>query len=171
MFGKRTDSGPGAWIRDHGWLLATCVTFVILLAITVQITSRDESTNLENGLLQFILFAAGVMFSFYSGRQTVRATTQEVLRPHGTKSVRRLLTLLAGIQTFSVVIDQERIAIEDAADPEANTVSLAAATHSFNVIQSHIPGEIRTVGDALEDWRDVVPEQVDELMREQSPDV
>jgi hypothetical protein len=37
--------------------------------------------------------------------------------------------------------------------------------HALNVVQSRIEGELRTAGNALEDWRDVVPDEVESVLR------
>jgi hypothetical protein len=154
-------------LDKHGWLFATIVVLGGLLLLTILVTSREDATNLENGLLQFIFLGAGVGFSFYTARKSAQAAAVEVLRPHGAKSVRRLLTLAAGIQNYSVVIDKERAMLVDLA--QQGQVPVNYASHSLDVVQAHIDGELRTVSDALEDWRDVVPEEV-QLVEEGQPD-
>jgi hypothetical protein len=160
---KRTRGGSREWLSAHGWLIATVGVFVITLVATVALTARPKATNLENGLFEFVLFLAGVAFSFYSGRRSIQAAASEVLRPHGKKSVRRLLHLAAGLQKLYVVIDRERTAASEVAENHQGSLTLVAVNHHFDVIQGHIEGELRTVGDALDDWRDVVPEDVESV--------
>ena len=148
--------------RSYGWLVATVVVFAGLLAVDIVVTSRDDATEFENGLVSFIFFAAGVIFSFYSGRQFARIA----LKRDGQKSVRRILNLVGGMQGLSIAIDQEREYTRAiGGGDDAGNVSIGHVDHTFDVLQREIARELTTVADALEDWRDIVPEAVEDVER------
>lgn len=144
------------------WGIATTIVFAVLLGTTVLLT-RAGATNTENALWQFILFGVAAYLSYYFGKKSIKAGVNEVLRSHGRKSVRRIENLAAGIGDYATVIDKEGAAFEDVARRNRGKVPLYDAAHSLSVIRSQIDGEIRTAADAIEDWRDLVPEEVREL--------
>ncbi len=51
-------------------------------------------------------------------------------------------------------------------DPTDETLPLYYLDHAFDLLESQIAGELRTVSDALEDWRDIVPEEVEAMEAE-----
>ena len=139
-----------------------------LLLLTIWITGQEDMTNLESGLLQFILFAAGIAVSFYLGRRSVSEAAQEVLRPHGRKSVRRIVNLAQGITSFRHVIHEQRQLLSEQAAANAGQVPLGQVEHTFATLEVVIAGQLRTAADAVEDWRDVVPAEVTAL--EENPE-
>jgi hypothetical protein len=142
------------------WLLITAVVGAGLLAATIWLTGQKDMTNRENGLLQFIFFAAGVALSFYFGRQSVVEAAQDVLRPHGRKAVRRIVNLAQGITSFATVIREQRSLLADQARASSGQVPFEQVEFTFNTLDIVVAGQLRTAADAIEDWRDIVPDEV-----------
>lgn len=139
------------------------VTWAVLLALTIWLTSEKDMTAREEGLFQFIFFTVGVVISFVLGKQSVADAAQDVLSPHGRKSVRRIVNLAKGLGSLSVVIRQQRILLEEQADSNQGQVTFTQVSNTFDTLDVVIDGQLRTVADAIEDWRDVVPEEVQAL--------
>jgi hypothetical protein len=138
------------------------VMLVILLAATIVFTTGDKMTNRERGLLQFIFFAAGAVVAVDVGRQSIKAGARDLLRAHGKKAVRRIVTLAGGLQDLASVIQKERSRIDDRS-PGDETVSASEIEGTLDTLEMQTRGQLRMVADAIEDWRDVVPEDVEEL--------
>jgi hypothetical protein len=149
--------------RSMAWLLVTCVVGAGLLALTLWLTSSSDVTDRENGLLSFIFFASGVALSFYFGRQSVAEAAQDVLRPHGKKSVRRIVNLARGISSFGTVMNEQRALLSDQASANSGQVPFDQVQYTFNTLETVVAAQLRTAADAIEDWRDVVPDEVTAL--------
>lgn len=143
-----------------GWPLITgAILIVILLALTIIVTGNRDSTNLENGLVQFIAFGFGTAIAIGIGYVSAKEQAREIVRPHGRKAVRRIVTLGSGIQAFRALIETEWQRMEHQA-AESGQVEAFEVQKTFEVLSSQVAGQLRVVEDAIEDWRDVVPEEV-----------
>lgn len=147
------------------WALSSVAVFAALLGLTLFLTSGPEFSEREDGLLQLIFLAVGIFYSFVAGRRSARAAAADLLRPKGRSAVRTIRSLVAGIHGFSLAVDGERESIRAIAAESEDLVPLIHVEHALNVVQSRIEGELRTAGNALEDWRDVVPDEVESVLR------
>ncbi len=115
-------------------------------------------TNLESGLLQFFAWLTGLIGSFIFGRQSAREAAREIIKPHARSAFRRLLSLYRSLYRVADDIESSQN-FGSHEDYQAILAKLGA-----------IVGEqLDTAEDALEDWRDIVPEDVEELRKELSP--
>lgn len=158
MAGNRQASKFAEFFRSHGWTVSAVGIFLLLFGANVAITTKKNPSDLEQGLLNFILFGAGVAFSWYSGRRL----GDLALKRDGRKSIRRLLNLAGGMQNTSLQIDAEREFAQRTASTN-NEVSLDVVQHSYSNIQRSVNRELTVVADAIEDWTDVVPETVSDV--------
>jgi hypothetical protein len=132
---------------------------VVLLALTILISVLPTTEGLASGLLQFLLFVISTAISIGVGFFSASTQGKEIVKPHGRKAVRRIVTLGNGIRSFAEVLQTERIRMGRQAG-DSGTVDLREVETTFVVLESQIQGQLRTVVDAIEDWRDVVPEDV-----------
>ena len=114
-------------------------------------------TNLESYFLQICGALIGIAVSFYSARLSVREAAREIIKPHARSAFRRLLSLYRSISEVGRIIELSR-----------NAESL----DSDKVILAELKGivfwKLVTADDALEDWKDIVPDEVKELDRKLS---
>jgi hypothetical protein len=136
-----------------------------LFALTVLLTSRENVSEYEQGLLQFILFAAGAGLTYFFGALSVKAEAQDLIQRDARKAVRRIVNLASGVQDFAVALKRESDRVLVVAAENDGLVPGATAQAAFDALAGHIPGQLRTLEDAIEDWRDIVPEQVADLER------
>ena len=98
---------------------------------------------------QVVSLALGVYGSYKFGQNAARAAAQDVIRPHARSAVRRLLAWRDSLLSLSVRIEDFRL---DGEDPRLDIIQV--------IIEEQLPA-----GDfAIEDWRDIVPEEVDEIV-------
>lgn len=152
-------------LRLFRWSILAVVVFVGLLVLMLLFTG-NENTNRENGLYQFIFFSAGVGFSFFSGRQSARVAAADVLRPHAKAAMRRLTNLGAGIRGFGEALNAERRYIETEAENNGGMVPATHVTQAHEMLSIQIQAQIRTTTDAMEDWREFVPDEVAAVERQ-----
>jgi hypothetical protein len=129
---------------------------VAVLALDVAVSTRKHATTLEIGLYNFIALAVGIGVSYWVGQRSAEKAAADVAKPHGLKAVRRLRNTAAALQDLSTAIDDYGGRVHDLAmrkKLEPEYIELA-----FDSLTRQSVGPLRTVVDALDDWRDVVPE-------------
>ena len=132
-------------------LLLFSIGVSVILAYTA--TTRTLS-GLESTLWQIFVFSAGLAGSFIFGRQSAREAAREMIKPHARSAFRRLLSLYHSLSRAATAIEasQRSESHEDA--------QMALAKLEVIVVE-----QLAVTDDALEDWRDIVPEDVEELLQ------
>ncbi|MYA99802.1 hypothetical protein F4X90_09005 [Candidatus Poribacteria bacterium] len=132
-------------------LLIVLIGLVVLLCL-VYIITDPPLTDLENILLQVIFLAVGCSVSFFVGQKSVEKAAKEIIKPHARSAFRRLISLYESLSRASTEIQS----LDNSESLEDYRVALA----KFDAI---VTEQLNTADDALEDWRDIVPEDVEEL--------
>ena len=137
-------------------LLLFSIGVSIIFAYTA--TKRTLS-GLESTLWQIFAFVGGLAGSFIFGRQSAREVSKEMIKPHARSAFRRLLSLYHSLSRAATAIESAQIldSYED------DRVALAR-------LEEIITEQLSTADDALEDWRDIVPEDVEELEQKRQSD-
>jgi hypothetical protein len=135
---------------------------LVLLGLTIAVTGKAKPTGLENGLLQFIFFASSVAVALLLGYLSAKEQAKEIVRPHGRKAVRRIVTLGTQIRSLGSVIQVERERLAHQAQA-GKGLEAYEVEKTLEVLSTQLEGQLRTIDDSIEDWRDVVPEEVSAL--------
>ena len=138
-------------------LLLFSIGISIILAYTA--TQRTLS-GLESALSQIFAFAGGLVGSFIFGRQSAREAAREMIKPHARSAFRRLLSLYHSLSRAATTIEAAQISDSH----ENDQVALAR-------LEEIIAEQLSTADDALEDWRDIVPEDVGEVEQKRQFDI
>lgn len=136
---------------------------VILFALTVVVTANEGASELSKGLLQFIFFVAAAVLAVDLGRQSLRRATADILKPHGRKAVRRIVRLGQGIGSFSGVIATQQDLMKERGASNNGKVDVFEVEGAFATLEAHVNAQLGIVQDAIEDWRDVVPAEVEAI--------
>lgn len=141
-------------MKNINWILAGLLIIMSLSisALVVYTTTTRTLTTVESILWQVFALTAGLAGSFIFGRQSAREAAREIIKPHARSAFRRLLSLYQSLRRA------------------ATTVELAQQSDSyekhevaFAKIEVIIVEQLAATDDALEEWRDIVPEDVEEL--------
>jgi hypothetical protein len=128
------------------------IVLSILVAIVFTVVATDRAlTALEGTLLQVFSLASGLAGSFIFGRASARSAAREFIKPHARSAFRRLISLFKSLS---------RVATDINASVGGNAAELKSLALRLQAI---VVEQIATADDALEDWRDIVPEDVEEL--------
>ncbi len=123
-----------------------------LVSFFVYLTLTRTLTKLEIVLLQFIFLAIGFGVSFWVRQKSVEKAVKEAIKPHARSAFRRLTSLYDSLLRASTVL---------------RTLNASPSPDDYRIIFSKLDAivteQLNTTDDALEDWRDIVPEDVDEL--------
>lgn len=109
-------------------------------------------TSFESILLQAFALAMGILGSFIFGRQAAGKAAREIIKPHARSAFRRLMSLYSSLHRVASIIDL-------AHDPEIRRDDREILA-TLGAIATE---QLEAIDDALEDWRDLVPEDVEEL--------
>jgi uncharacterized integral membrane protein len=141
-------------------LLATVPGFLLIVfacAVSVIYIRKASGpirlTELENVLFQVISLGIGILGSFLLGGATAKENAINIVRPHAKSAFRRVLSLYASL--FRLRGTMESIIRDLDGNPEA----MAALVRLKDVVTE----QIETSAHTLEDWEDLVPDEVTEL--------
>ena len=110
-------------------------------------------TGLENVLLQIFSLGIGLIGSYVLGRESAKEAAKDLVKPHARSAFRRLLSLYRSLSRLALAIQSARTA--------NNSDQISSAV--LDKLEGIVIEQIATADDALEDWRDIVPEDVEEL--------
>lgn len=138
--------------------------FLVLVAIGVSVfvayTATTRTMNgVESVLWQIFVLVAGLTGSFIAGKQTARESAKEIIKPHARSAFRRLLSLYLSLQRAAAEIKSS----QSTESHEDHQVVLAK-------LDAIVTEQLATADDALDDWNDIVPEDVAELKQKLQSD-
>ena len=128
-------------------------------ALVVYTTTTRPLTAVEGILWQVFALTTGLAGSFIFGHQSAREAAKEIIMPHVQSAFRRLDTLYRSLSRAADVIESP----QNTDSPEDYKVALAR-------LEEIIAQQLMTADDALEDWKDLAPEDVAKLNRKLPPD-
>ena len=135
----------------QNWFPFVLLAICILAASTViGLTVFRDLTTFEIGLFQLLVLVTGLVGSYVFGRNSARAGAAEVIKPHARAAFRRVTALYDSLYRLSYRIEELK---------EENPDS------RLDLIQALVHEQIATGQDAMEDWRDIVPEEVEQIER------
>lgn len=125
---------------------------LILAGIYIYIGSIRTLTSFEGVLFQFLILASGLLSSYIFGKQSAKEAAKEIIKPHARSAFRRLISLYGGLSRIANLIADT----PECKSEKENELLIAK-------IKEIVISQISTADDALKDWEDVVPEEVEEL--------
>ncbi len=133
--------------------LVFVVLSVIISIVFLFMASQRDLTGLENTLLQIFSLGLGLVGSYVMGKESARETAKEIIKPHARSAFRRLLSLYKSLSRLAFAIQSARAGVPE--NPEAVAI--------LDRLDAIVIEQIGTADDALEDWNDIVPEEVANL--------
>lgn len=127
----------------------------------VQAATVRELTTLELILFQVLSLGLGLLGSLMLGRLSARESAVNSVRPLGRSAVNRIVSLLEALRDLTGQFDQQKEYLSSMAT--SGKVPVKVVEQSLTVLSQLVYVHIRTVGDAMEDWREIVPERIDAL--------
>jgi hypothetical protein len=114
---------------------------------------------MEGALFQTLSLGLGLVGSWLFGRQSARAAARELIKPHARSAFRRLVSLYSGLSRLAAMLDSAKRSSAPSAECGAVLDKLAA------VVTEHI----MTADDAMEDWSDIAPDDVEAVRQRIRP--
>lgn len=138
------------WTTSHTATALSSLLIVAALSVSylmIEVSTDRALTQPEGILFQIVIMAAGLAGSFVIGRQAARVAT----RTHARSAFRRVLRLYGGLGRLAQVIGE---AEQDPSKPQPETLA---------ILRAIVVELTYTADEAIEDWRDLVPRDVEEL--------
>ena len=131
-------------------LIVGAIGGAVALSVGMVIVSafRPLST-LETALWQLITLAAGLYGSYLLGQRAARESAMDLLRLHARSAVRRLLAIRGSWHRLSHRIEEFQL---EERDPK------------LDVIQAIVEERSTIADSAIEDWRDIAADEVDDVI-------
>ena len=138
------------WLSKQAIPLLIVAGAIALAVVMVNVSAERELSTLELILWQVVSLLLGLSGSYWFGRNAARDSARDVIRPHARSAVRSLLALRDSLRALSH-------RIEDYQDEDAD--------YRLEVIQAIVEEQMPVSDSAIEDWRDITPEDVAEIIR------
>ena len=123
------------------------------------VATKRPLNSLESFAWQFLSLLIGLTGSFIFGRQSAREAAREIIKPSARSAFRRLRSLYDSISRVAYTIEASQ-----------NSESLDDHRMILAELKGIVFMQLTTADDALEDWRDIIPEDVEELYGRLSAD-
>ena len=132
---------------SHFLLLGACLVIVVVF---VALAFYRSPTTSEVLLFQLLVLFTGLLGSYIFGRNSAQAGARDLIRPHARAAFRRVTALYNSLYRLSNKIEELK---DEKDDPR------------LDLIQALVNEQIATGRDTMEDWRDIVPEEVEQIER------
>jgi len=156
-----------AWLKQPAtWVALAAVALGVGTAVyVVVISGQRQLSQLEFALFQIIEVALALVGAFFVGQRSAGAAAADVVRPHARSAFRRLTSLYEGLGRLRSSIDDRRAFLDGVANKSKSTVDMAYVQTQLDILSVQVIAELATANDAMEDWRDLVPDEVERLER------
>lgn len=137
------------------WIWLGLISLIVFgsTAVFVIIAAVRDLSSMENVLLQFIFLSIGCGVSYMVGKQSVEKARDEFLKPHARNAVRYLVSLYRSITRAAEVTE---------------STQNFESHENYNVIRAYLLGifgeQLASADDAIENWRDILKEELEDLI-------
>jgi len=138
-------------LHNHLSIVLLFAVSAIIVFIFIYSSAMRELTTLENLMFQVIVLATSISGSVVLGRKLEQKEVGEIIKPYARPAFRKVMYLYGGLSRVAKEIQKGL----DRPDDNSN--------NTLVVLKALVYEQICTVDDAMEDWRDIIPEDVEEL--------
>lgn len=136
-------------VGPRGWALVLGGSAVLMAGGMIYASTVRPLSPLENTLFQLWILASGLAGSYIFGRQAARAAAEEMVKPAARSAFRRVLGLYGSLSRLAERLQEVE---QD-----------SSGSRQLDVVAALVQEQLASVTDAMEDWRDLVPEDVAEV--------
>ncbi len=136
------------WNRLPGFSLIAIAAFTS--AVFINRASSRRLSDLENIQFQIITMLIGLAGSYLLGSVTAREAAMDIVRPHAKSAFRRVLSLYESLRRLLYTMEMAKTSLDDNQQ----------AIEAIERFQDLVIEQLSTSGDTIEDWSDLVPDEV-----------
>ena len=154
----------GRKYRSSGF---TLVGLSLLIGgLTVFVSIQENPSKLASGLLQGMTIVLGTVGSFILGQDASRDAVKASLIPPARSAFRRVQNLYMGIGRQRRAAEDQLLRLSQLLEPDGKTIQFVHAQASLQLLEAIAVEQIGTADNALDDWRDLVPEEVEAIEKQ-----
>ena len=127
---------------------AVCIAFFVMVVI---ISSRRILSELEAVFFQLVILVTSAVISYVLSLKSATVTARDMVKAHVRPAFRRVVNLYSSLSRLAIRIEDVK------RNPDL------AKEHVLDVIDAVVREQIPTGADMLDDWRDILPEDVKDL--------
>jgi hypothetical protein len=136
------------WKNNKSAFILIAISIFVSAGCIVLACFRNLSA-LENILFQVFSLGLGFAGSYILGQKSANDVAKEIIRPHVKAAFRRLNSLYSSLGRIISFIDS---------DTNSNDPST-----TLKVVRESVFMQVSQADDAMEDWSDIIPEDVERL--------
>jgi hypothetical protein len=137
---------------------------VLASVAAVVISAYRPLTSLEQTLFQILTLVLSLIGSADLGMRWAKAATEEQTRLQARTGLRRVLTLYASVARFGQLVEERRSLLGGIAMlSRNNTIPMTHVDQALDLLAVASTEQLGTASAALEDWRDLLPDEVEKL--------
>ncbi|MET8370569.1 hypothetical protein ABZU42_12670 [Micromonospora profundi] len=139
---------------------------VALAVLTVYVAVQKPPNLLATGLLQAITLIFSTAGSIFLTLASAKSAADDSLRRHARSAFRRMRNLYEALGRLRTEIDRQSVRLAGLGTGSTSRVDYEHVRAGFVALDQLVTEQIATADDALEDWRDIVPEEVQEIQEQ-----
>ena len=144
------------WHKSSAILILTIVVVIALIAIGSSVQTTTAFTGI---LLDILLLIVSISASWFFAQSSAKQAAKDTFAPIARSAFRRLRSTQRGLYQASERISKERAASADLRTRTGEQTD----NETLNVIGAIITQQLYAIGDAMEDWADIVPDELEGL--------
>ena len=133
---------------------------VAVVGLTVLTSMHRPLSSLESALLQSVSLALSVWASFAAGQISGHDQRAREMRAPVKSAFRRTVRIYQGIGRQGQSIEGRRQRLHYLAEASSGSVPISEIDAALDLLTTQVQEQLGTVDDAMEDWRDLAPDQV-----------
>jgi hypothetical protein len=143
--------------RHRIWVASIFMLLTFAAAVFCSWTAATRQLSaLEAALTQCIVLTFGLLSSFLFGQLSAEKAGQDMIRSHAKSAFRRVLSLYRSLSRLAAIIENDR---------ETNNGRANSSRATFDKLEAIVVEQIATADDALADWKDICPQEVERMIR------
>lgn len=135
---------------------------LLFALVALYSTSLEEGNRLVAAGLQASSLTLSIYASYRFAQNAAEESARALIRPHARSAFRRNLNLYGAVRRLIVEIDRQVDRLEGAVD-DRGRVAFDDAKQGLYIVRTMAVEQAYTADDVLEDWRDLVPDEVAEV--------
>jgi hypothetical protein len=133
-------------------------------ALTVYVGTRKTPNTLATYLLQAVTLVFSTVGAYIFAKASVEDAARAMVTPHARSAFRRVRNIYEALGRLLDLINRQSVTFNSMRRPGTpDTLDYESARLTMLMLERIITEQISTVDDALEDWRDLVPDEVRQI--------
>lgn len=150
---RQTPTPEPFWMHGAFWASVVLILAALAGSVALVVVSADrELSRLETALFQVLILAAGLSGSYLFGQQSAKSAARELMKPAARSAFRRVLWLYGSLGRLAETL-------------KAFSETPGSTDRHLEVVRALVTEQQASVSDAMEDWRDLVPDDVADVER------